>query len=225
MNREHRKLCGLVWILVLTVVLSSAGRVQAQGNQVLGEVQFDAKTNVDKTSGVWVDGQYVGYVKELKGSKKVLLLPGEHVISVRQNGYRDLVQTVVLQPGQMQIIGVSMEKAATGPMPADADLATIRINVNPSRAAVFVDERFVGHVGEFGGVGKSMLVVPGAHRIRIALPGYETFETDINPRPAQKVEVKTDLVKSAVPVAEPLMKGQTGTPQTSSWRDTGNPQH
>jgi hypothetical protein len=61
---------------------------------------------------------------------------------------------------------------------------------------VFVDERFVGHVGEFGGVGKSMLVVPGAHRIRIALPGYETFESDINPRPRQKVEVKTDLVKS-----------------------------
>jgi hypothetical protein len=225
MNREHRKLYSLAWILVLMLVLSSASRVQAQGNQVLGEVQFDAKTNVGKTSGVWVDGQYVGYVKELKGSKKVLLLPGEHTISVRQNGYRDLVQTVVLQPGQMQIIGVTMEKAATGPMPADADLATIRINVNPSRAAVFVDERFVGHVGEFGGVGKSMLVVPGAHRIRIALPGYETFETDINPRPAQKVEVKTDLVKSAVPVAEPLMKGQTGAPKTSSWRDTGNPQH
>jgi hypothetical protein len=28
----------------------------------------------------------VGYLKELKGDKKVLLLPGEHVISVRQNG-------------------------------------------------------------------------------------------------------------------------------------------
>lgn len=225
MNREDGRWHWSAGILVLMLVLSWAGRIQAQGNQVLGEVQFDAKTNVDKTSGVWVDGQYLGYVKELKGSKKVLLLPGEHTISVRQNGYRDLVQTVVLQPGQTQIIGVTMEKAATGPMPADADLATVRINVNPSRAAVFVDERFVGHVGEFGGVGKSMLVVPGAHRIRIALPGYETFETDINPRPAQKVEVRTDLVKSAVPVAEPLMKGQAGTPPGSSGRDPGNPPH
>jgi hypothetical protein len=227
MNREYGRWHWSAWILVLMLVLSlfQAGPVQAQGNQVLGEVQFDAKTNVDKTSGVWVDGQYLGYVKELKGSKKVLLLPGEHMISVRQNGYRDLVQTVVLQPGQTQIIGVTMEKAATGPMPADADLATVRINVNPSRAAVFVDERFVGHVGEFGGVGKSMLVVPGAHRIRIALPGYETFETDINPRPAQKVEVKTDLVKSAEPVAEPLMKGQAGAPPSSSGRDPASPPH
>jgi hypothetical protein len=104
-----------------------------------------------------------------------------------------------------------MDKAATGPMPADRELATIKINVNPSRAAVFVDGRFVGHVGEFGGLGRALLVVPGAHQIRIALPGYATFQTDINPLPRQKVEVKTDLVKSGVPVAEPLLKGETNS--------------
>jgi len=219
---KRRKSHRFAWVIVLALVLFPASRVHAQENEVLGEVEFDGQTNVEKTSGVWVDGQYVGYVKELKGSKKVLLLPGEHVISVRQNGYQDFVQTVVLQPGQTQIVRVTMDKAATGPMPADDELATIRIDVNPSRAAVFVDERFVGHVGEFGGVGKSMLVVPGAHRIRIALPGYETFETDINPRPRQKVEVKTDLVKSEIPVAEPLLKGETSMPSTSARRDAGS---
>ena len=219
---KRRKSHRFAWVIVLALVLFPASRVHAQENEVLGEVEFDGQTNVEKTSGVWVDGQYVGYVKELKGSKKVLLLPGEHVISVRQNGYQDFVQTVVLQPGQTQIVRVTMDKAATGPMPADDELATIRIDVNPSRAAVFVDERFVGHVGEFGGVGKSMLVVPGAHRIRIALPGYETFESDINPRPRQKVEVKTDLVKSEIPVAEPLLKGETSMPPTSARRDAGS---
>src|SRR6266446_9412392 len=199
------------WILVLAFVWCLAGSVSAQSNDVLGEVQFEGKTNVEKTSGVWVDGQYVGYLKELKESKKVLLLPGEHTISVRQNGYQDFTQTVVLQPGQTQIIRVTMDKAASGPMPADRELATIKINVNPSRAAVFVDGRFVGHVGEFGGLGRAMLVVPGAHQIRIALPGYATFQTDINPLPRQKVEVKTDLVKSGVPVAEPLLKGKTNS--------------
>jgi hypothetical protein len=219
---KRRKSHLLAWVIVLALVSFSTSRIHAQENQVLGEVQFDGQTNVEKTSGVWVDGEYVGYVKELKGSKKILLLPGEHVISVRQNGYQDFVQTVVLQPGQTQVVRVTMDKAATGPMPADDELATIRIDVNPSRAAVFVDERFVGHVGEFGGVGKSMLVVPGAHRIRIALPGYETFETDINPRPRQKVEVETDLVKSEIPVAEPLLKGETSMPSTSARRDAGS---
>ncbi len=225
MKREHGKPRWLAWVLVLALVLFPAVRLHAQGNQVLGEVQFEGTTNVDKTSGVWIDKQYVGYVKELKGSKKVLLLPGEHVISVRQNGYQDFAQTIVLQPGQTQIIRVTMDKAATGPMPPDAELATIRINVNPSRAAVFVDDRFVGHVAEFGGLGRAMLVVPGTHRIRIALPGYETFETDINPLPKQKVDVKTDLVKSDVPVAEPLLKGETSAPPTAKARDAGSPPH
>jgi len=199
------------WILVLAFVWCLAGSVSAQSSDVLGEVQFEGKTNVEKTSGVWVDGQYVGYLNELKLSKKVLLLPGDHTISVRQNGYQDFSQTIVVQPGKTQIIRVAMNKAATGPMPPDAELATVKINVNPSRAAVFVDNRFVGHVGEFGGLGRAMQVVPGTHHIRIALPGYATFETDINPLPRQKVEVKTDLVKSETPLAEPLLKGKTNS--------------
>jgi hypothetical protein len=176
-------------------------------NDVMGEIQFEGKSHVEKTSGVWVDGEYVGYLKELKGSKKVLLLPGEHVITVRQDGYRDFTQRVVLQPGQKEVVRVAMERALTGPLPSVT--ATVKIAVNPSRAAVFLDGLFVGHVGEFEGAGRGMLVAPGAHRIRIALPGYQTFETDINPIANQKVEIKTELVKNGAPLTEPLVKTET----------------
>ena len=208
MKRPHGK-GYLVWACILLSVSFLNSASSAQNSDVLGEVQFEGKTNIEKTSGVWVDDQYVGYLKELTGSKKVLLLPGEHTISVRQNGYQNYIQEIVLQPGQKQIIHVTMNKAATGPMPPDAELATIKIRVNPPRAAVFLDGSFVGHVGEFEGVGRGMEVVPGKHQIRIALPGYETFQSDINPLPKQKVEVKTDLVKSILPVADPLLKGET----------------
>ena len=53
------------------------------GSKVLGEVKLDGVSKVEKESGVWVDGNYVGYLKELKGDKKLLLLPGEHEIAVR----------------------------------------------------------------------------------------------------------------------------------------------
>jgi len=173
-------------------------------NDVMGEIQFVGKSQVERTSGVWVDGGYVGYLKELKGSKKVLLLPGEHVITVRQDGYQDFTGRILIQPGQKEIIRVAMEKAPTGPLP-DAP-ATLKISVNPSRAAVFLDGLFVGHVGEFEGPGRGMLVAPGTHQIKIALPGYQTFETGINPVANQKVEIKTDLVKNGAPLAEPLVK-------------------
>jgi len=194
-----------VFFLLSTLLLNSATYAE---NTVMGEVQFEGKSHVEKSSGVWVDGQYVGYLKELKGSKKVLLLPGEHVITVRQDGYQDFTERVAIQPGQKEIVRVAMEKALTGPLPEVT--ATVKIAVNPSRAAVFLDGLFVGHVGEFEGMGRGMLVGPGSHQIRIALPGYQTFETTINPIANQKVEIKTDLVKSDVPLTEPLVNTETG---------------
>ena len=173
-------------------------------NKVMGEIQFEGLTKVEKTSGVWVDGQYVGYVKELKGNKKVLLLPGDHTISVRQNGYQDFNRTVTLKPGEKQIVLVAMIKAPTGLMPTT--WATLKIAVNPPRAAVFLDGRFVGHVSEFEGLGRSLQVAPGQHAVKIALPGYQTFETNINPSAGQKVEIRTSLPKSNLPVNDPSLE-------------------
>jgi hypothetical protein len=204
MKKACRRVDRLLWILLLVSALFLPVPICAENNDVMGEIQFEGKSHVEKTSGVWVDGEYVGYLNELKGSKKVLLLPGEHVITVRQDGYQDFTQRISCQPGQTEVVRVAMEKAATGPLP-DA-MATVKIAVNPSRAAVFLDGLFVGHVGEFEGVGRGMLVVPGAHRIKIALPGYQIFETDINPLANQKVEIKTDLVKNGAPLAGPLVK-------------------
>jgi len=207
MKKAFRRINPSLWVLLLVSALLLVPAMYAE-NQVMGEIQFEGKSHVEKTSGVWVDGEYVGYLKELKGSKKVLLLPGEHVITVRQDGYQDFTQRVVLQPGEKEVVRVAMEKALTGPLPSVT--ATVKIAVNPSRAAVFLDGLFVGHVGEFEGVGRGMLVAPGTHRIRIALPGYQTFETDINPIANQKVEIKTELVKNGAPLTEPLVNTQTG---------------
>jgi len=174
-------------------------------NKVMGEIEFQGKSKIEKTSGVWVDGQYVGFLKELKGDKKVLLLPGDHDISVRQNGYQDFNQHITVRPGQKLVIPVAMEKAASGPLPAA--WSVVKIDVVPSRAAVFLDGRFVGHVGEFQGMGRSLQIAPGLHRIKITLPGFKTFETEINPLPKQKVAVKTQLVKTDNPLEDPSLKG------------------
>jgi PEGA domain len=213
MKKTFRRMSLSLWALLLVSALLAPTPAYAQ-NDVMGEVQFEGKSHVEKTSGVWVDGQYVGYLNELKGSKKVLLLPGEHLITVRQDGYRDFTERFALQPGDKHVVRVAMSKVPTASMPAET--ATVKVTVNPSRAAVFMDGLYVGHVGEFEGVGRGMLVAPGAHQIRIALPGYQTFETDINPLANQKVEIKTDLVKNGAPLAGPLIKSETSgaTPPT-----------
>ncbi len=192
--------------VVCTLLLSALFLPPAccASNAVLGEIQFEGKSNVERTSGVWVDGAYVGYLKELTGSKKVMLLPGKHTVLIRQAGYKDFTDEVTLQPGKKHVISVAMKKAITG-LPLHVT-STVKISGYPSRAAVFVDGLYVGHVDEFNGMGRAMLVAPGVHRITIALPGYETFEAEINPQPEQKVEIKTDLLKSNAPLAAPLLE-------------------
>ena len=76
----------------------------------MGEVEFTASTKPDKTAGVWVDGQYVGFVNELKGDKKILLLPGEHEIAVRQTGYFELTAKNLANPAKRPFSQISLEK-------------------------------------------------------------------------------------------------------------------
>ncbi|HEY6769782.1 MAG TPA: PEGA domain-containing protein [Candidatus Sulfotelmatobacter sp.] len=163
------------------------------GNDVLGEIELQGATKVEKTSGVWVDGQYLGYLNELKGSKKILLLPGEHEITVRQGGYLDFTRRVSIRPGEKQVVEVKMEKDTRVQLPQIT--AEIKLDVKPDRAAVFVDGVFIGHVAEFNGIGKALLVAPGKRRVMVTLPGYQTFETDMELVANQKSTVKTELVK------------------------------
>ena len=102
-------------------------------NRVLGEVEIQGANKVEKTSGVWVDGQYVGYVKELKGDHKLLLMPGEHTIVVRQSGYGDFTQLVTVEPGMKQVLEVKMSKDPRTHPPQVT--AQVKLDVNPDRAA------------------------------------------------------------------------------------------
>src|SRR5215470_7430186 len=90
--------------LGLAFLLCAPDFTQARQSQVMGELKFSGATKIEKNSGVWIDGQYVGYLKELKGDKKIMLLPGEHEISVRQAGYISFTQTLLVEPRRVHSV-------------------------------------------------------------------------------------------------------------------------
>ena len=92
---NHRMVQVFLGIMLLIPVMSAEERVQS-------ELRFAAHTKDEKTAGVWVDGQYVGFVKELEGDKKLILLPGKHEIVIRQAWYNEFVKQIILEPGQTQ---------------------------------------------------------------------------------------------------------------------------
>ncbi len=187
----------LVVALVFALFVVAPRTSRAQQNQVMGELQFSGATKIEKNSGVWIDGQYVGYVNELKGDKKIMLLPGDHQIVVRRAAYKDFTETVSVEPGKAQLVTVTMLKDPGWHYPNKTDAATLKVTVVPERAAVFLDDGYIGHASDFGGAFHAMLVTPGTHRIKIELAGYKTFETEINALAHQKTEIKTELIKGS----------------------------
>jgi predicted metal-dependent hydrolase len=51
-----------------------------------------------------------------------------------------------------------------------------------------------------------MKISPGKHRIRVELPAYRTFETEVNLLADQESEIKTELVKGSIQQNTPLIK-------------------
>jgi hypothetical protein len=185
---------------LLVLVFFAHSYAYGQQSPATGEVRFTADNQDQRDAGVWIDGKYAGYVKELKGNRKVMLPPGEHDFLFRQAGYQDFTKKIVVEADQIQTIAVVLEENPKLTYPG-SNAAELRLDIQPKRAAVFVDDGFMGHGGDFGGRFHSMLVSPGKHRLKVSLDGYKTYETEIDAVAGNKSQTKIVLEKSDDPPA------------------------
>jgi len=105
-----RPLISGVLLLLFVAQTNTFGQQSAK----MGEVRFSADNQTERDSGVWIDGKYAGYVKELKGDRKVMLPAGEHEVSIRQAGYKDLTKKIAVEPGQVALRIEAREGALAG---------------------------------------------------------------------------------------------------------------
>ena len=87
----------------------------------------------------------------------------------------------------------------------------VKLDVTPNRAAVFLDDGYVGTIKEFSGIGRAMVIAPGKHNVKIALAGYQDFTTEINLRPKQEITIKTDLVPGSITQAGSAINNNAAT--------------
>lgn len=139
------------------------------------------------------------------------LLPGDHEISVRQAGYSDYSEKIVIEPRAVVDVRVKMERDTRFVYPDRKTSSEVRLDIVPTRAAVFLDDTYVGTVDEYYGVEHAMLVAPGKHRFKIALPGFRTFETEVNLFPRQKFALRTELMGASITDADPIIKSAPST--------------
>lgn len=162
-----------------------------------GEVEVRAASKLEGNAGLWLDGQYVGSVKDLGGKGRLVLLPGEHELLFKLIGYEDVASTIVVEPGTRQEYRLAMTPVAGATYPEEANTARLRIEVDPEDAAIFINDSFIGRSDRFGGR-QGMRLAPGEYRVTIALPGYQAFNAELTLRAGQTYDVKTDLAKGPV---------------------------
>jgi hypothetical protein len=89
----------------------------------------------------------------------------------------------------------------------------LKTKVNPGRAGVFIDGKYVGPAANFR-VGRKYAVSAGQHEIRLAEPRYEDFVTKVTIEPGKTTKLVETM--KAVPVAKPPFGGlrtlRTNTP-------------
>jgi hypothetical protein len=81
-----------------------------------------------------------------------------------------------------------------------ADTGRLKTEVNPGRAGVFIDGKYVGPAANFK-VAQVYTLSPGDHEVRLVDPRYEDIVTHVTITAGKKTVLKEEM--KALPVAKP----------------------
>lgn len=122
------------------------------------------KTKVNPgRAGVFIDGKYVGPAANFRVGKKYAVAAGEHEVKLSEPRYEDVVTRVTIQPGKTTVLRETMK-----PLPlAKPPFGRLRTIAPDKFAAVYVNEKYMGHVDEFSNPAQGLQLNPGEYTVKI----------------------------------------------------------
>ncbi len=98
-----------------------------------------------------------------------------------------------------RIATLAMAVAATTVV-AQQNTGYLKTKVNPGRAGVFIDGKYVGPAENFA-VGRKYTVAAGEHEVRLSEPRYEDVVTKVTVQPGKTTKLSETM--KALPAAKP----------------------
>jgi hypothetical protein len=92
----------------------------------------------------------------------------------------------------MRIAGILGLAIAAAVVPLAAQQGYVKTSVNPGRAGVFIDGKYVGPAANFR-IDRKYAVAPGEHEIKLVDPRYEELVTKVRVQPGETVKVRETL--------------------------------
>jgi PEGA domain len=122
------------------------------------------KTEVEPgRAGVFIDGKYVGPAANFKVARKYEVAAGEHEIKLEDPRYQEIVKKVTIAAGKTTV----MKETMVALPPAKPPFGKLRVENADHFAAVYVNDRFMGHVDEFSNFAQALLLNPGTYEVRV----------------------------------------------------------
>jgi len=114
-------------------------------------------------AGVFIDGKYVGPAANFKIARKYEVAAGEHEIKLEEPRYQEIVKKVTIEAGKTTV----MKETVVALPPAKPPFGKLRIENADHFAAVYVNDRFMGHVDEFSNFAQALLLNPGTYEVKV----------------------------------------------------------
>jgi len=114
-------------------------------------------------AGVFVDGKYVGPAANFKIARTYEVAAGEHEIKLEEPRYQEVVKKVNITAGKTTVMKETMVALPLAKPP----FGKLRIEHPDHFAAVYVNDRFMGHVDEFSNFAQALLLNPGTYEVRV----------------------------------------------------------
>jgi hypothetical protein len=148
--------------LGVAALLSTAGILAAQQ----GDTAF-LKTNVNPgRAGVFVDGKYIGPAGNFRIGRKYALPAGQHQVKLVDPRVEEFNTTLDLKAGKT----TKLAEALKALPPPKGPFGGLRTPVADKYAAVYVNDKFYGHAGEFNNSSQKLMLPVGEYSVRVESP-------------------------------------------------------
>ena len=114
-------------------------------------------------AGVFVDGKYLGPAANFRIARTYAVAAGDHEVKLADPRYEELTTKVSITAGKKTTIRETLKELP----PAKGPFGRIRTESTDKFAAVYVNDKYMGHVDEFSNGSQGLLLSPGDYTVKV----------------------------------------------------------
>jgi hypothetical protein len=114
-------------------------------------------------AGVFVDGRYLGPAANFRVARTYMVPAGDHELKLSDPRFEEFTTKVTIKPGKKTTVSETLKALP----PAKPPFGRLRTESSDEFAAVYVNDRFMGHADEFSNFAQGLLLNPGEYTVKI----------------------------------------------------------